>query len=303
MELVRNESYWGEPATFDRCVFLEVEEEAAEETMFGNGDLDVYAPRAAYRRLLTDPKFASLIARSNHYETESPMNGYYFVAWNQKGSGKDTLFTDARVRRAMTMLTDRDRICHDVFLDYAKPTSGPFAQTSPQADPSIKPWPYDVAGAKALLEEAGYKDRDGSGVLKNDKGEAFRFRLTYGANNATVERFVLFMKDSYAKAGVTMEPDPVDSPNLEEARSARFRRDHPEIGVGRGAGKRPLPRVRFEPDSRIRATTSCRIPIPSSMRFSKRPAERLTLPLGCSFGIRPTPFCIRTSLIRSCSAG
>ena len=52
--------------------------------------------------------------------------------------------------------------------------------------------------------------------LKNDKGEAFRFRLTYPANNATFERVVLFLKDSFAKAGVTMEQDPVDWPILQK---------------------------------------------------------------------------------------
>ncbi|HZL38318.1 MAG TPA: ABC transporter substrate-binding protein [Tepidisphaeraceae bacterium] len=214
MEMVRNDLYWGEQPTFDRCIFLEVEDETAEETMFGNGEMDVYAtPPAQYQRLLKDPNTSK---HANHYEVESPMNGYAFVAWNEKRQGKGTLFTDARVRRAMTMLTDRNRICHDVFLDYAKPISGPFASSSPQADPNIKPLPYDVAAAKKLLGEAGFKDRDGSGVLKDASGKPFSFRLTYATGNATMERVILFMKDSYARAGVTMELDPVDWPNLQK---------------------------------------------------------------------------------------
>src|SRR5438094_3740790 len=43
IELRRNELYWGVAPTFDRCVFLEVEDETAEETMFGNQELDVFA--------------------------------------------------------------------------------------------------------------------------------------------------------------------------------------------------------------------------------------------------------------------
>src|SRR5665213_26725 len=214
MEMVRNDLYWGEQPTFDRCIFLEVEDETAEETMFGNGEMDVYAtPPAQYQRLLKDPNTSK---HANHYEVESPMNGYAFVAWNEKRQGKGTLFTDARVRRAMTMLTDRNRICHDVFLDYAKPISGPFASSSPQADPNIKPLPYDVAAAKKLLGEAGFKDRDGSGVLKDASGKPFSFRLTYATGNATMERVILFMNDSYARAGVTRELDPVDWPNLQK---------------------------------------------------------------------------------------
>ena len=40
-QLVRNERYWGEPATFDRLVFNEVEGEATEMVMYGNQELDL----------------------------------------------------------------------------------------------------------------------------------------------------------------------------------------------------------------------------------------------------------------------
>ena len=209
VELVRNENYWGDLPAFNRLVFREVEEEAAEETMFGNGELDDFAPPPEqYKRLLNDPKTT---ARANHYEYNSAVGGYYFIAWNQKRSGNPTPFADARVRRAMTMLTDRDRINAEVYLGYATTISGPFSAGSPQADPAIKPIPYDPAGAKSLLAEAGYRD-DGSGVLKSPGGQPFRFRLTYPSKNATFERVVLFLKDSFAKAGVTLELDPQDWP-------------------------------------------------------------------------------------------
>ena len=37
------------------------------------------------------------------------------------------IFADKRVRQAMTMLTDRERICQEVMLGYATVASGPFA--------------------------------------------------------------------------------------------------------------------------------------------------------------------------------
>jgi peptide/nickel transport system substrate-binding protein len=231
VELVRNETYWGEPGPFNRIVFLEVQEEAAEETMFGNGELDVYATQPEqYRRLLNDPKTTG---RATHFEFESPMNGYYFIAWNEKRKGKPTRFADPRVRRAMTMLTDRDRICKDVYLGYAATVSGPFAAGSPQADPAIKSLPYDPEAAKKLLAEAGFQDRDGSGVLKGPNGEPFRFKLTYGSGNATFERVVLFLKDNFAKAGITMEPDPVDWPILMKDLDNR---DFDAVTLGWGGG-------------------------------------------------------------------
>jgi len=209
IELLRNDSYWGVPPTFNRLISLEVEEEAAEETMFGNGEYDIFACQPEqYRRLLADPHTT---ARADRFEYSTPLSGYYFIAWNEKRNGKPTQFSDKRVRRAMTMLTDRDRINKEVYLGYATTISGPFPAGSPQADPSIEPIPYDPAGAKKLLEEVGYHD-DGSGVMKGPDGQPLRFRLTYGSNNATFERVVLFLKDTFAKAGVTLEPDPSDWP-------------------------------------------------------------------------------------------
>ena len=209
IELVRNEGYWGEPGTFNRLVYREVEEEAAEETMFGNGELDIFGPQPEqYKRLLNDPKTTG---RANHYEYNSAVGGYFYIAWNEKRHGKPTPFADARVRRAMTMLTDRDRINREVFLGYATTISGPFSANSPQADPSIQPLPYDPAEAKSLLAQAGYHD-DGTGVLRGPDGQPLRVRLTYTSKSATFERVVLFLKDSFAKAGVTLELDPEDWP-------------------------------------------------------------------------------------------
>lgn len=209
IELVRNENYWGEPPTFNRIIYREVEEEAAEETMFGNSELDDFLPQPEqYRKLLNDPKTT---AHANHFEYSSAVAGYYYIAWNEKRNGKPTHFADARVRRAMTMLTDRDRINKEVYLGYATTISGPFSAGSPQADPSIHPIPYDPAGAKTLLLQAGFRD-DGSGVLKEPDGTPFRIRFTYPSGNATFERVVLFLKDSFAQAGVTLQPDPQDWP-------------------------------------------------------------------------------------------
>jgi peptide/nickel transport system substrate-binding protein len=210
VELVRNETYWGEPGAFNRLIFLEVEEEAAQETMLGNGELDIYrALPEQFERARKNPHVAD---RVNPFVIDSTINGYYFIAWNQEKGGQKTRFADKRVRKAMGMLIDRERICRDVFLGYATPVSGPFAANSPQADPAVKPLPYDVEAGKRLLAEAGFQDRNGDGVLDGPDGQPFRFKLTYGSGNSTVDRYMLFIKDGYAKVGITVDLDPQDWP-------------------------------------------------------------------------------------------
>jgi peptide/nickel transport system substrate-binding protein len=210
IELFRNERYWGEPTTFDRLVYYQVENDAASMTQFKNGEVDLFGAQPEQYNLLLKDK--ELLKRTQHFEYESPIAGYTYIAWNQKRGGKPTRFADARVRKAMTMLTDRQRISDEVMLGYAKPAAGPFARQSKQYDPSIEPWPYSPDKARALLKEAGFEDRNGDGVLESAQGEPFRFKLSYPSASELYTRIVLFLKDTYAKAGIAMEPDPQDWP-------------------------------------------------------------------------------------------
>jgi peptide/nickel transport system substrate-binding protein len=213
IELIRNERYWGEPGPFSKMVFNEIVEDVAALTMFRNGELDRYSAQPdEYVELLKDQK---LLERTNHFEVVSPLSGYSYITCNQKRNGKPTIFADKRVRQAFTMLTDRERICKEVYLGYATVATGPFEPGSPQADPTIKPWPYDPAAAKKLLAEAGFKDRDGDGVLDSPNNTPFRFKLTYPSGNKQFDRVVFLIKDALAAAGIAMEPDPLDWPILQ----------------------------------------------------------------------------------------
>ena len=103
------------------------------------------------------------------------------------------------------MLIDRERIVKDIKLGLATVNTGPFSSLSPQADPSIKPWPYDPAAAMKLLEEAGFK-KQGDKLLRPD-GSEFRFSLSYNAAREERKRIVSLVKDSLATAGIIVEPE------------------------------------------------------------------------------------------------
>ena len=145
-------------------------------------------------------------------EYSTPGAGYRFIAWNEKRDGKPTHFADKRVRLAMTMLIDRQRICSQLEFNLADVISGPFVGKSPQADPSISPWPYDLAKAKELLKEAGWEDRDGTGVLRDAAGKPFVFELIYKTGNPDYQQMALFLKDAFKQAGIEMQLDPLQWP-------------------------------------------------------------------------------------------
>lgn len=209
VELERNPRYWGpvEPP-FNRLVWRVIENDSARLTTFRNGEIDVYGARPReYQRLLDD---VQLRERTRHHEYMSPTAGYAYIGWNQERDGRATRFADRRVRQAMSHLTDIDRIIEEIMLGYAEPAVSPFNPRSPQHDPSLQPYPFDLQRAGELLHEAGYRSRNRDGILQDDEGRPFEFELVFFQDNEDTRRIVLFLRDLYARAGILMHPRPTE---------------------------------------------------------------------------------------------
>ena len=220
IELERNPRYWGPVSpSFERILWNVIENDSARLTTFRNRDIDAYGARPREYRGLQDDE--ALRAQSRNFEFMNAVAGYSYIGWNQRRNGEATRFADRRVRQAMTWLTDRERIIDEIMLGYAEPAVSPFSPRSRQHDPAIEPRAFDPEKARALLAEAGYRDRDGDGVLEDEGGEPFRFELVYFQENEDTERMVLFLKDLYARAGVHLAPVPAEWPVMLDLLSER----------------------------------------------------------------------------------
>lgn len=215
IELVRNDRYWGDvQPSYSRILWKIIQNDSARLTTYRNGDIDSYSARPVeYEALKKD---AQILAKSRNFEYMPPVVGYSYIGWNQSRSGKPTRFADSRVRQAMTYLTDVNRIIKDVFLNYAEPALSPFSPVSKQHDGALLPYAFNLEKAKTLLQEAGYQDRNGDGVLEDKADQAFEFKLTYLESNEDTKRMVLLLKDLYARAGVRMIPFPQEWPVMLE---------------------------------------------------------------------------------------
>ncbi len=209
--LVRNERYWGESPAFDRLIYREILQDVARLTTFRNGDIDVFSAQPEqYVKMIEDEE---LLSQTQHYEYESPRSGYGFIAWNQMRNGKPTVFSDRRVRRAMTHMINRKRISDELLYGYGIIPTGPFNRLSNQYDQSVEPIPYDIDQALKLLEEEGYRSDEGDRLLKDASGNPLQFKLTYPATQGGGgfwDKVMLLIKDDFARAGVVMELDSLE---------------------------------------------------------------------------------------------
>ncbi|MCG7914827.1 MAG: peptide-binding protein [Candidatus Thiodiazotropha weberae] len=209
IELQRNPRYWGpvQPA-YNRLLWRIIENDSARLTTFRNGEIDTYVSRPReYKQLVED---TDLTKKAEHWEYMSPIAGYSYIGWNQQRSDEPTRFADTRVRQAMTYLIDRERINEEIYLGYADVAMSPFTATSKQHNPDLLPRAYDQHRAMALLNEAGYADRDGDGILEDESGAPFEFDLVYFQGNEDTSRMVLFLKDLMARVGILLQPKPTE---------------------------------------------------------------------------------------------
>lgn len=134
---------------------------------------------------------------------------FRYIGWN----ADKPLFADKRVRRAMTLAFNRQGILKSVFAGLGEVTTGPFLKSGPYNDTSIAPHPFDLAAAKALLAEAGWKDTDGDGLLdkelsaRDKKRAPFEFTfLIYGTSKEFASLANVY-KEDLLKIGVKMNVD------------------------------------------------------------------------------------------------
>lgn len=212
--LLRNERYWGVPPALSRIVYLEVQEETVYATMLRNGELDYAGVTPEQFTRLRENEL--IRRRHNELEFQSMLGGYSYIAWNQERGGQPTPFADRRVRQAMTMLVDRERMARELWLGYATVATGPFSRRGMQADTAIEPWPFDPDRALSLLKEAGFEDRNNDGVLEGPDGRPMRFEFMFPAGSAFSERIALFIRDQLARGGVVLELRATDWPVMLE---------------------------------------------------------------------------------------
>lgn len=141
----------------------------------------------------------SFLARYRKLLIDSYSGGYTYIGWNLH----HPCFTDARVRRALSMLIQRDRLIEKLLFGVGKSVIGPFYDGGPQHDPSITPIPYNPTEALRLLEDAGWIDHDGDGI-RDRNGEPFHFSLMHygGKFNDSMSNI---LREDFRKIGIHMD--------------------------------------------------------------------------------------------------
>ncbi len=191
--LKRFETYWEGPPNYEQYVFRVISDVLTQEMEFYAGTLDAYAVQPhQVARLSRDPRFQSFSGLSF---------GYTYIGYNLRREP----FRDPRVRRALGMAIDVDKIIRYVLHGQGERITGPFPKQTDYYDHTIEPLPYDPEGALKLLAEAGWR-RDAQGRLVKD-GKPMRFTLITNSGNDLRKAVLAIAQDAWKQLGIDVKTD------------------------------------------------------------------------------------------------
>jgi peptide/nickel transport system substrate-binding protein len=167
VELARNDAWWGNAANgkpaWSTVTFRMISNDAARIAALLSGDVDVIenVPTADVARIGGDARYR-VVKRVSWRTLFWHMDQYREVTpFATDKSGKPLAknpFRDRRVRLAISKAINRDAIVSRVMEGLALPASNLVSPGVFGYNPELRVEPYDPAGAKQLLADAGYPD-------------------------------------------------------------------------------------------------------------------------------------------------
>lgn len=115
-------------------------------------------------------------------------------------------FEDVRVRQAMTMCTDRQRMVDDIMYGRSEVIHSYVPGIHPlYPAEGLVQYAYDPETANALLDEAGYEQRDEDGFRLDPDGARFAPTAQTTAGNAMRQRILQIFKDNMVDCGIDVQ--------------------------------------------------------------------------------------------------
>jgi ABC-type transport system substrate-binding protein len=191
--LERFDDYWEGAPNFKKYVFRIIPDLLTQEMEFYAGTIDNYSVQPhQVKRLSADPRFQSFSGLSF---------GYTYIGYNMRRKP----FDDIRVRRALSMALDVDKIISYVLYNQGERITGPFVKQSDFYNHAIEPIPYDPAGALQLLAEAGWVKNDRGWLEK--EGQRLQFTLITNSGNDIRKAILAIAQDAWKQIGIDVRTD------------------------------------------------------------------------------------------------
>jgi len=252
--LARNPQYWevdkvGERLPYlDEYVFLIVKDLNTMALKFQSGETDLIDPiqgdqvplfeddaeKGGYKVYDLGADVATDFMWFNLNPGKDAKGQYFVEPW------KHQLFADVRFRRAISHAINRAGIVKSVLQGRGIPLYEPVTSANKVwFNPNVPKFPYDVAKAKALLDEMGLVDRNGDGFRDTPDGKTVEFTLHTNSENNLRKAFGTVISENLKDVGIRVNFQPLEFNTL----ITRMREDYhyEAVLLGLSSGVPPDP--------------------------------------------------------------
>jgi peptide/nickel transport system substrate-binding protein len=212
----------GGPPFLDRYVYRVVPEQTTLLTELLTENLDYYVAPGP-------DQVPAILAEERLELRDFPFRQYVFVGWN----ARRTQLADARVRRALTLGTNRDQAIEALLRGYGTVANAgvpPFHYAYHEG--IVDSLRYDPDRARALLDEAGWSDLDSDGIRLNAAGERLEISIKYNQGNQQRQDVAEIMQSQLREIGVAVRPQVVEWATLLDQINTPELRDFDGVVIG-----------------------------------------------------------------------
>lgn len=190
--LAANPDFYGEAPKIKTLMYIIVPDEAARISLLKSGEADA---------IKIDPRSMKTLEGTNGVKVYSePSSNWY--ALNMPSTMWP--FQMKEVRQAVARAINKQQILDTIFNGQGEIAYGPFRKADWVYNPDIA-FSYDPNESRKLLDDIGFVDSNGDGVLEKD-GKNFEFELVYPSSDPERKDIVIAVKTDLANVGIEVEP-------------------------------------------------------------------------------------------------
>jgi nickel transport system substrate-binding protein len=170
----RNETYWGEKPAIEQITVKVIADGETRRLAFEKGELDfIYGNGEisldSFKQMRDSGQYRA--------EVSQPLNTRAIAINSARGAAQDL-----KVRQAIQHSVNKDAIISAIFYGTEKKADTYFSTEVPYANIGLQPYAYDVERAKALLDEAGWRQPTGQSIRQKD-GQPLTLDLSFNGKN------------------------------------------------------------------------------------------------------------------------
>lgn len=198
--VVKNRNYWGGNVALDKIDFVYTEDQSALTMALQSGEFD-----AVYNLSMND---VGAFENSQDYTVEKGTSGRTTIGFlNENGP-----LGDKALREAILRSLDKETYCSSLLMGQYTPGITLLTSSADYGYGELKdPNAYDPESAVQLLNQAGYKDKDGDGFREDPDGNAIDLDYVYYTGRPEQQIMVEATQAALAEIGIKVTPDVQDT--------------------------------------------------------------------------------------------